>query len=161
MTRTSILAIVGAFVTALLHGLSDPPSTGTGWAILIVGALGAACSATVAALQPSSSQVASAKLATIVKAAAGPLACLMIVGCLTKAQGAAVATDITQVGFCELEYIMSSSNPTPEGAVQACAGLALSDAQTTFQTLLGQTTDGGVPTPVAAKLKAVHAAGLK
>jgi hypothetical protein len=74
-----------------------------------------------------------------------------MLGC-TAAQGAAAISDITSVGFCELNYIETSPAPTPEGAVAACAGLLLVDAQKTFTVLAGQASDAG-PAPLAAKLR--------
>jgi hypothetical protein len=80
---------------------------------------------------------------------------LALVGCAwLKANGPAIATDITAVGFCELNYIENTSAPTPAGAVLACAGLALTDAEHTFATLSATVDTSGAPTPVAAKAKA-------
>ena len=86
-------------------------------------------------------------------AALAAVACLTLTFACTASQGAVVVSDITAVGFCELNYIETNPSPTPAGAVLACAGLLLSDAEKTFATLSAMTADGGAPTPVAAKLK--------
>jgi hypothetical protein len=69
----------------------------------------------------------------------------------TKAQGAAVVSDLTAIGRCELGYIATSPAPTPEGAVVACAGLVLADAVSTFAFL-----ESSADPSTAAKIRAAR-----
>ena len=80
--------------------------------------------------------------------------CVAVSACAWfKANEATVSTDASKLALCEVEYLVSSPAPTPAGAVQACAGLLISDAVQLFGTLEGGVTDAGVPTSISLKIK--------
>jgi hypothetical protein len=70
--------------------------------------------------------------------------------------GALVVSDLTDAGLCEIQYIEATPAPTPQGAVAACVGLVLTDAEKTFAALSIQVDATGSPTPIALKLKSVR-----
>ena len=71
-----------------------------------------------------------------------------------KSNAATLSADASQLALCELNYIVTNASPTPEGAVVACAGLVLTDAQAFFNAVENTNAgDGGAPTALAAKVR--------
>jgi hypothetical protein len=65
-----------------------------------------------------------------------------------------ISADAVQLAACETNYILTAITPTPVGAVGACVGLALVDAEQLFATLGASTNDAGQPTEVARRILA-------
>ena len=94
--------------------------------------------------------------ATIITGAAllGLVAAAVISGCSWfAANKGTISSDAAALAACEVQYLVGDVAPTPEGAVAACAGLALADAVQLFATLEATASPDGGPSPVAVKIK--------
>ena len=160
----TILTIVAPFLAGTVTYLQSVAWSGSAVFFAVCAGLTNMIGASASGIAVHANFVVPSKMARIraMRAAGTLITCFALFamsGCAwLKSNGGVVATDITSIGFCELNYIATAATPTPEGAVQACIGLAITDATNTFNTLENAPAGSGVQSALGAKIHAARGA---